>query len=124
MRETIIFVLFFTMLCICVTGKTQTTDVSVKSLKQLISTNNEIECFAMFFDIRPSIIKKDIDKFRLKFAMELKKAGWNPTNLEKLIDFKIPFDKNGNIVTKEQWKKINHVDNDTEEKTLFHYDID
>jgi hypothetical protein len=87
-----------------------------KSLSQLMKSKNEIECFAFYFDIRPTIIKKNLDKYRVKYAKELKAKGYNPTNLETLIQYKVNFTNKGEIIKNNIIGK--HVG-----KTVFHYEI-
>ncbi len=87
-----------------------------KSLSELMNSNDEIECFAFYFDIKPTIIKKNLDKYRLKYAKELKTKGYNPTNLETLINYKANFTDKGEIIKNNIIGK--HVG-----KTVFHYEI-
>jgi hypothetical protein len=94
------------------------------SLAELCSSNNEIECFAHWFDIKPDTIKANLNHYRVLYSSELRDAGWNPQSPFDLINFRVPIDQYGIIVTWEEWKKIHHIDNDTEEKTLFHYPIE
>jgi hypothetical protein len=101
---------------------TQTFTISKTCLAELISSNDEVECFAYWFDTKPHIIKANLNAYRILYASELRNAGWNPQSPFDLINFKVPFDNYGNIITKKQFKKLNHVDNSTEEKTLFHYE--
>jgi hypothetical protein len=94
------------------------------SLAELCSSNDEIECFANWFDIKPDTIKANLNHYRVLYSSELRDAGWNPQSPFDLINFRVPIDQYGIIVTWEEWKKIHHIDNDTEEKTLFHYPIE
>jgi hypothetical protein len=94
------------------------------SLAELCSSNNEIECFAHWFDIKPDTIKANLNHYRVLYSSELRDAGWNPQSPFDLINFRVPIDQYGIIVTWEEWKKIHSIDNDTEEKTLFHYPIE
>jgi|688.fasta_scaffold02411_4 hypothetical protein len=93
-------------------------------LAELCSSNDEIECFAFYFDTKPHIIKANLNHYRVLYSSELRDAGWNPQSPFDLINFRVPIDQYGIIVTWEEWKKIHHIDNDTEEKTLFHYPIE
>ena len=93
-------------------------------LAELCSSNNEIECFAYWFDIKPEIIKENLNHYRVLYASELRDAGWNPTNPYTLINFRIPLDQYGIIVTWEEFKIIHHIDKDDEEHRVYHYPIE
>jgi hypothetical protein len=101
---------------------TETFTISKSCLAELISSNDEIECFAFYFDTKPEVVKANLNHFRVQYSSELRDKGWNPTNPYTLIDFRVPFDKDGNIVTWEEFKTLHHIDNDSHEKTLFHYE--
>ena len=93
-------------------------------LAELCSSNDEIECFAFWFDIKPEIIKANLNHYRVLYASELRDAGWNPTNPYTLINFRIPLDQYGIIVTWEEFKIIHHIDKDDEEHRVYHYPIE
>lgn len=93
-------------------------------LAELYSSNNEIECFAHWFDIKPDTIKANLNHYRVLYASELRDAGWNPTNPYTLIHFRIPLDQYGIIVTWEEFKIIHHIDKDDEEHRVYHYPIE
>jgi hypothetical protein len=101
---------------------TETFTISKSCLAELCSSNDEVECFAFYFDTKPEVVKANLNHFRVQYSSELRDKGWNPTNPYTLIDFRVPFDKNGNIVTWEEFKKLHNIDNDSHEKTLFHYE--
>jgi hypothetical protein len=103
---------------------TETVKVSKTCLAELCSSDDEVECFAYYFDIKPEIIKENLNAYRVVYASELRDAGWNPQSPYNLINFRVPFDKDGYIISWEEFKKIHSIDNDTEEKTLFHYEIE
>lgn len=98
--------------------------ISKSCLAELCSSDDEIECFAYYFDIKPEIISSNLNVYRVKYSSELRDKGWNPTNPYTLINFRVPFDKDGYIIDWETFKKLHHIDNDTREKTLFHYEIE
>ena len=68
------------------------------SLSDLIKSDNEIECFANYYDTKPEIIKKNLDSFRLKYLTEIRNAGYNPKDFRCYIHIYVNFDKNGNII--------------------------
>jgi hypothetical protein len=121
-------ILAFTLIITLTSCKSQnvnTDSLILKScLAELCSSNDEIECFAFYFDIKPEIIKENLNAYRVVYASELRDKGWNPTNPYTLINFRVPFDKDGYIISWEEFKKIHSIDNDTLEKTLFHYEIE
>jgi hypothetical protein len=94
------------------------------SLAELCSSNDEIECFAHWFDIKPDTIKANLNHYRVLYSSELRDAGWNPQSPFDLINFRVPIDQFGIIVTWEEWKKIHSIDNDTLEKRTYHYEIE
>jgi hypothetical protein len=93
-------------------------------LAELCSSNDEIECFAHWFDIKPDTIKANLNHYRVLYSSELRDAGWNPQSPFDLINFRVPIDQYGIIISWEEFKKIHHIDNDNEEKTLFHYEVE
>jgi hypothetical protein len=93
-------------------------------LAELCSSNDEIECFAHWFHIKPDSIKANLNHYRVLYSSELRDAGWNPQSPFNLINFRVPIDQYGIIISWEEFKKIHHIDNDNEEKTLFHYEIE
>lgn len=93
-------------------------------LAELCSSNNEVECFAHWFDIKPDTIKANLNHYRVLYASELRDAGWNPQSPYNLINFRVPIDQYGIIITWEEFKKIHSIDNDTEEKRTYHYEIE
>jgi hypothetical protein len=93
-------------------------------LAELISSNNEIECFAYWFDIKPDTIKANLNHYRVLYASELRDAGWNPQSPYNLIYFRVPMDQYGIIVTWEEFKIIHHIDKDDEEHRVYHYPIE
>lgn len=98
--------------------------ISKTCLAELISSNDEIECFSYYFDIKPEIIRENLNAYRVVYASELRDKGWNPTSPFNLINFKVPFDQNGYIISWEEFKKIHSIDNDTPEKRTYHYEIE
>jgi hypothetical protein len=103
---------------------TETFIVSKTCLGELLSSNDEIECFSHYFDTKPEVIKANLNHFRVQYCSELRDKGWNPKSPFDLINFKVPFDKNGFIIDKAQWEKLNYIDNDNFEKTLFDYPLE
>jgi hypothetical protein len=97
--------------------------ISKSCLAELISSNDEVECFSYYFDIKPEIIRENLNAYRVVYASELRDKGWNPQSPFDLINFRVPFDKDGYIVSWEIFKRLHSIDNNTEEKTLFHYEI-
>jgi hypothetical protein len=93
-------------------------------LAELISSNNEIECFAYWFDIKPDTIKANLNHYRVLYASELRDAGWNPQSPYNLIYFRVPMDQYGIIVTWEEFKIIHHIDKDDNEHRVNHYPIE
>jgi hypothetical protein len=93
-------------------------------LAELISSNNEIECFAHWFDIKPDTIKANLNHYRVLYSSELRDAGWNPQSPYNLIYFRVPMDQYGIIVTWEEFKIIHHIDKDDEEHRVYHYPIE
>lgn len=104
------------------TDVTDSLTISKTCLAELISSNDEVECFSYYFDTKPEVIKANLNHFRIQYSIELRDAGWNPQSPFNLINFRVPFDKNGNIITWEEFKTLHHIDNNTYEKTLFHYE--
>jgi hypothetical protein len=98
--------------------------ISKSCLAELCSSNDEVECFAFYFDIKPKTIKENLNAYRVVYASELRDKGWNPQSPFDLINFRVPFDKDGYIIDWETFKKFHNIDNDTREKTLFHYEIE
>lgn len=98
--------------------------ISKSCLAELISSDDEVECFAYYFDIKPEIISSNLNAYRVKYSSELRDKGWNPQSPFNLINFRVPFDQNGNLIDWETFKRLHHIDNDTREKTLFHYEIE
>jgi hypothetical protein len=96
--------------------------ISKSCLAELCSSNDEIECFAYYFDIKPEIIKENLNAYKVVYASELRDKGWNPQSPFDLINFRVPFDKDGYIIDWETFKKFHNIDNDSHEKTLFHYE--
>jgi hypothetical protein len=97
--------------------------ISKSCLAELCSSNDEIECFSYYFDIKPEIIRENLNAYRVVYASELRDKGWNPQSPFDLINFRVPFDKDGYIVSWEIFKRLHSIDNNTKEKTLFHYEI-
>jgi hypothetical protein len=93
-------------------------------LAELISSNDEIECFAYWFDIKPEIIKANLNYYRVLYSSELRDAGWNPTDPYNLINFRVPIDQYGIIVSWEDFKTIHHIDKDDNEHRVYHYPIE
>lgn len=85
--------------------------ISKSCLAELISSDDEVECFAYYFDIKPEIIKANLNHYRVLYSSELRDAGWNPTNPYNLINFRVPFDKDGYIVSWETFVKIYNINN-------------
>jgi hypothetical protein len=98
--------------------------ITKTSLAELCSSNDEVECFSHYFDTKPEIIKENLNAYRVKYSSELRDKGWNPTSPFDLINFRVPFDKNGYIISWETFKRLHSIDNDNSEKTLFHYEIE
>lgn len=80
--------------------------ISKSCLAELISSDDEVECFAFYFDIKPEIISFNLNAYRVKYFTELKDAGWNPQSPYNLINFRIPFDQNGNLINWETFVKL------------------
>jgi hypothetical protein len=122
-------VLFFILLialtsCKAQQPKEEITLITKTCLAELCSSNDEVECFAFYFDIKPDSIKTNLNAYRVQYSLELRNKGWNPTSPFDLINFKVPFDQNGYIIDWETFKKFHSIDNNNEEKTLFHYEIE
>jgi len=123
----LIFTIIITLTSCSKSQSTTSTDsliISKSCLAELISSNDEVECFSYYFDTKPEVVKANLNHFRIQYASELRDAGWNPQSPFDLINFRVPFDQNGNLITWEQFKKLHYIDNDTKEKTLFHYEIE
>jgi hypothetical protein len=103
---------------------TDSLTISKSCLAELISSDDEIECFSYYFDIKPDSIKTNLNAYRVLYASELRDKGWNPTNPYTLIDFRVPFDQNGNLIDWETFKRLHSIDNDTPEKRTYHYEIE
>ena len=123
-------VLFFILaiaLTSCKAQKPQSIDdldslvITNTSLAELCSSNDEVECFAHWFDIKPEIIKENLNHYRVLYASELRDAGWNPQSPYNLINFRVPMDQYGIIVTWEEFKILHHIDKDDEEHRVYHY---
>lgn len=98
--------------------------ITTTCLAELISSNDEIECFAHWFDIKPEIIKANLNHYRVLYTSELRDAGWNPQSPFNLINFRVPMDQYGIIVTWEEFKILHHIDKDDEEHRVYHYPIE
>ena len=101
----------------------QVTLITKTCLAELISSNDEVECFAYYYDIKPDSIKANLNHYRVLYASELRDAGWNPTNLYDLINFRVPFNRYGKLITWEEFKILHHIDKDDEEHRVYHYPI-
>jgi hypothetical protein len=106
------------------TTNTDSLTISKSCLAELISSTDEVECFAFYFDTKPEVVKANLNHFRIQYCSELRDAGWNPQSPFDLINFRVPFDQNGNLITWEQFKKLHSIDNDTPEKRTYHYEIE
>lgn len=109
--KTILFILILSVSAVAQTPY-------AKSLSELILSNDEIECFAFYFDIRPEIIRENLDKYRLQYLNEIKAAGYNPVGVS-YIHMYVPFDYTGKIIPKKS-KVIGIHD----EKVVFDHDLD
>ena len=98
--------------------------ITTTCLAELISSNDEIECFAYWFDIKPDTIKANLNHYRVLYASELRDAGWNPQSPFNLINFRVPMDQYGIIVTWEEFKIIHHINKDDNEHRVYHYPIE
>lgn len=121
--------LFFLLLIALSSCKAQKPQEEVKlitktCLAELISSNDEVECFAFYYDIKPDTIKANLNAYRVLYASELRDAGWNPTDPYNLINFRVPFNRYGNLITWEQFKKLHHIDKDDEEHRVYNYFIE
>lgn len=126
MKALIVLLLTFTLLS-CKAQKPAQEEVTLITktcLAELISSNDEVECFAFYFDIKPDTIKANLNAYRVLYSSELRDAGWNPTNPYDLINFRVPFNRYGNLITWEQFKKLHHIDKDDEEHRVYHYPIE
>jgi hypothetical protein len=121
MKTLILVLTLITTFTSCSKSQSAEITISKTCLAELISSDDEIECFAYYFDITPNIIKANVNHYRVLYSTELKDAGWNPTNLNNLINFRVPFDNLGNIISYSTFKKYMKVDHSTHEKTLFDY---
>ena len=101
----------------------QVTLITKTCLAELISSNDEVECFAYYYDIKPDSIKANLNAYRVLYASELRDAGWNPTNPYDLINFRVPFNRYGKLITWEEFKILHHIDKDDEEHRVYHYPI-
>ena len=101
----------------------QVTLITKTCLAELISSNDEVECFAYYYDIKPDSIKANLNHYRVLYASELRDAGWNPTNPYDLINFRVPFNRYGKLITWEEFKILHHIDKDDEEHRVYHYPI-
>jgi hypothetical protein len=70
------------------------------SLSDLIRSNDEIECFAFYFDVRPEVIETNLEKYRLDYLTEVRNAGYNPKDFKDYIHILVPFDTYGRIIKK------------------------
>jgi len=99
------------------------------TLFEIVKLNDEVECFAFYFEKKTNTIKRNIEEYRLKYSNELKDKGYNPINLETLIHYKVYFDKNkviNNVIEKKpvRIKEYHAVIGNHPEKVVFHYDIE
>lgn len=127
--KTLFFILLIALTS-CKAQKPQSIDdldslvITNTCLAELCSSNNEVECFAHWFDIKPDTIKANLNAYRVLYASELRDAGWNPQSPFNLIHFRVPMDQYGIIVTWEEFKIIHHIDKDDEEHRVYHYPIE
>ena len=129
MKALTVLLLTFTLIS-CKAQKPQSIDdldsliITNTCLAELCSSNNEVECFAHWFDIKPDTIKANLNHYRVLYASELRDAGWNPQSPYNLIYFRVPMDQYGIIITWEEFKIIHHIDKDDEEHRVYHYPIE
>jgi hypothetical protein len=120
----------------------QKAQIRAMSLSDLIGSDDEIECFAQFFDVKPEILKPFINdkgqnvagllqEYKQYFENEVKEAGYSPY-FQNHIYYIVPFDKDGNIINCNQFQnqKMNSPKTKVKiigkhiEKTVFHYDVE
>lgn len=120
MKTLTVLLLTFTLLS-CKSQQQNQFIITKSCLAELISSDDEIECFAYYFDITPNIIKANVNHYRVLYSTELLDAGWNPTNLNNLINYRVPFDNYGNIVSWDKFKDLYYVIKDDKYHRVYHY---
>lgn len=123
MKTLFALLLTFTTLLSC-NGQEQTSIIKTTCLSEIISSNDEIECFAFYFDIKPDSIKANLNHYRVLYSSELRDAGYNPTNPFTLIKFKAAFNNYGNLISWEQYKKLHCIDKDNQEHRVYNYPLE
>ena len=88
----------FFILALSVSAMAQTPYAS--SLSDLIRSDDEVECFAFYFDVRPEVIESNLEKYRLDYLTEVKNAGYNPKDFKDYIHIHVPFDTYGRMIKK------------------------
>lgn len=100
------------------------TTISHLGLSELIDSDDEVECFAHYYDTKPEIIKANLSKYRKKYKKEIEKHHWAIIKPDdQLFQEKIPFTANGKMLSYKQFKKALYIDNETLEKRTYHYPV-
>ena len=135
-----VVILVIGFIALCATSVTAQTQEKVKiratSLSELIGSQDEVECFAFYFDTKPEIIEDNILDYRMVYVSELQKAGYKPklAITGDFINFPTPFDRWGHIIkwsdfadaNKHEWdlKPTAKVIGRHAEKVVFDHDIE
>ena len=129
-----VIILIAGFIALCATSVVaQKVQIKAMSLSDLIGSDDEIECFAQFFDTKREIISLYIADYRHVYEDELRNAGYNVKDITNHINFVIPFDKNGHIVKWEDFTDPERHEWDLprakiigrhHEKVVFHYEIE
>jgi hypothetical protein len=122
----ILVVGYIILLCIFADSLKAQQPIAAFSLSELIESNDEVECYAHYYDVLPIIVEINREVYQTKYKKELIKKGYKITKDDfNLIHILVPFTKNRHIMS---WRKFIRFTNksvvgDSPEKTTFHYDV-
>lgn len=123
---TILVVGYIILLCIFADSLKAQQPITAFSLSELIESNDEIECYAHYYDVQPEIVQLNRELYQAKYKKELIKKGYKITKDDfQLIHILVPFTKNGKMMSWKQFIRFTNktVIGDSPEKTTFHYDV-
>lgn len=122
----ILVVGYIILLCIFADSIKAQQPIAAFSLSELIQSNDEIECYAFYYDVQPIIVQLNREIYQQKYKRELQRKGYKITKDDfNLIHILVPFTKNGHIMSWKQFIRFTNktVIGDSPEKTTFHYDV-
>jgi len=123
---TILIVGYIILLCIFADSISAQQPIEAFSLSELTKSNDEIKCYAYYYDTKPEIVQLNLELYQAKYKRELQKKGYKITKDDfNLIHILVPFTKNRHIMSWKQFIRFTnkHIIGDNPEKTTFHYDV-